>query len=119
MLKKKITLPKVFAPSKFIVKSFLDEMFQIESAEYINEIRHEGWGDVLLTGATGFLGIHVLCDLLKNTMTKVFCLVRKDKVESATARLKKTQRLSCKQKILCISVTELFIRNGTSHGYGN
>ena len=35
-------------------------------------------GNVLLTGVTGFLGAHILDYLMKNTNTKVYCLVRKD-----------------------------------------
>lgn len=32
--------------------------------------------NVLLTGATGYLGIHILYELLKNTNTNIYCLVR-------------------------------------------
>jgi len=39
---------------------------------------------VLLTGATGFLGAHVLVDLLQRTSAKVICLIR-DKQDSVTA----------------------------------
>lgn len=35
---------------------------------------------VLLTGGTGFLGVHVLRELLENTDAKVYCLVRGDKI---------------------------------------
>ena len=39
-------------------------------------------GNVLLTGATGFLGIHILDALLKEKVNKVYCLVRnKEKFE--------------------------------------
>ena len=31
---------------------------------------------VLLTGATGYLGVHLLAQLLKRTSCQVFCLVR-------------------------------------------
>ena len=55
--------------------------------EYVDEIRHEGLGDVLLTGATGFLGIHVLYDLLKNTSAKIFCFARSNKQATAKERL--------------------------------
>lgn len=44
-------------------------------------------GDVLLTGATGYLGIHVLRELLEHTESRVYCLVRGD-CESAGNRLK-------------------------------
>lgn len=32
--------------------------------------------NILLTGATGYLGIHILNEILKNTSIKVYCLVR-------------------------------------------
>ena len=35
-------------------------------------------GNVLLTGSTGFLGIHILSYLLEKTTNKVYCLIRKD-----------------------------------------
>lgn len=45
-------------------------------------------GDVLLTGSTGFLGTHVLHDLLVNGSGTVWCLVRGKKGISAEDRLK-------------------------------
>lgn len=42
---------------------------------------------VLLTGATGFLGIHLLLDLLENSEANVFCLVRARNRGEATAKL--------------------------------
>ena len=45
-------------------------------------------GNILLAGATGYLGIHILADFLENDSGKAYCLVRgKDKVTS-TQRLK-------------------------------
>jgi len=74
--------------------SFLNELFQINHAlaknrvEFVDEIHHEGLGDVLLTGATGFLGIHVLYELLKNTQSKIFCFIRRNKHVTAKERLR-------------------------------
>ncbi len=45
-------------------------------------------GNILITGATGFMGIHVLYHFLKNESGKAFCLLRKGRYESAAARLK-------------------------------
>ncbi len=54
--------------------------------------RHgQGWrnpGEVLLTGATGFLGAHLLCDLLAHTSARVHCLVRARDEHAALARLR-------------------------------
>lgn len=60
----------------------------ILSQDTVDRIRHKDLGNVLLTGATRFLGIHVLYDLLKNTAIKIFCFVRKGKAPSAKERLK-------------------------------
>jgi len=45
-------------------------------------------GNVLLTGATGFLGIHLLESLLRQTTGQIVCLVRSNSVTSAEARLR-------------------------------
>ena len=41
----------------------------------------------MVTGATGFLGIHVLKAFLDNYDGKVYCLVRKGKYESPEKRM--------------------------------
>ena len=48
----------------------------------------ETLGNVLLTGATGFLGIHVLQQLLENESGDIYCLVRSKGKLSADNRLK-------------------------------
>ena len=47
---------------------------------HLDELEREPLGNVLLTGAAGFLGIHVLRDLLENTDEKVYCLLRKHRL---------------------------------------
>lgn len=42
---------------------------------------------VLLTGASGFLGAHILASLLRDTHVDVFCLVRAGNEEEALVRL--------------------------------
>lgn len=46
-------------------------------------------GNVLLTGVTGFLGVHVLESLIKNGVEKVYCLVRKKNNANVEERIKK------------------------------
>lgn len=45
---------------------------------------------ILLTGASGFLGIYLLRELLKKTDAKIFCLVRKGQFETPAKRLTST-----------------------------
>ncbi len=47
-------------------------------------------GNVLLTGATGFLGSHVLDRLLREESGKIYCLVRSNATENGSERLKRT-----------------------------
>ena len=55
--------------------------------ENVDRITREKLGDIMITGATGFLGIHVLKAFLDNYDGKVYCLVRKGKYESPEKRM--------------------------------
>lgn len=46
--------------------------------------------NILLTGATGFLGVHILREILKNTDANVYCLVRNGEKQSAVQKLEST-----------------------------
>lgn len=48
----------------------------------------ESLGNVLLTGATGYLGVHVLHELIVNSTDKIYCLLRPSKKLNIEARLK-------------------------------
>jgi amino acid adenylation domain-containing protein len=48
--------------------------------ECLDGIRSESLGTVLLTGANGFLGIHVLRELIDSGVSKVYCLLRGGKL---------------------------------------
>ena len=50
-------------------------------------------GNILLTGATGFLGSHILYELLKQTDKNIYCLIRGSSTEIAKKRL--IDRLHC------------------------
>ncbi len=45
-------------------------------------------GNVLLTGATGYLGIHILYELINSDAENIYCLVRGKTVEKAESRLR-------------------------------
>ncbi len=45
-------------------------------------------GNIMLTGATGFMGIHVLAHFLKHEKGKAYCLLRKGRFDEPLIRLK-------------------------------
>ncbi|MDO4295092.1 MAG: amino acid adenylation domain-containing protein [bacterium] len=69
--------------------SGIDELL---SAPCSDEALRRPLGNVLLTGVTGFLGIHILMELLKQPQmwTRIFCLVRPTERLSAQKRLRNT-----------------------------
>ena len=63
----------------------------ILSKNTIDSFRHgesQPIGDVLLTGATGYLGIHILNELLLNYDSNILCPVRAESEEKALSKLK-------------------------------
>lgn len=57
------------------------------SLERVDTVERGKLGNLLLTGATGFLGIHVLREYLIHSKGKVYCLVRKGSYSSCEKRL--------------------------------
>lgn len=60
---------------------------QIDSHDL--KLRTQGERAFLLTGATGFLGAHLLCEILQSSDTNVYCLVRAASLEEGRQKLKK------------------------------
>lgn len=69
-------------------------------------------GDILLTGATGFLGSHLLYELLKKTSYNVYCLVRGNSLENATNRLKERLNYYFKDGLNSYFGNRIFVING-------
>ncbi len=65
----------------------IEEVLQKNTLENCRNGQKQEIGDVILTGATGFLGIHILCELLKNYQGKVYCLLRGGEDADAYNRL--------------------------------
>ena len=48
---------------------------------------HFSYKNILLTGSTGFLGVHILDYLLKHTESKIYCIVRRTRNTESEKRL--------------------------------
>lgn len=58
------------------------------TAAHVDEIHSEAMGNVLLTGATGFLGAHILKTMLETCRNTIYCLLRQGSAPSVEKRLK-------------------------------
>lgn len=73
--------------------SNIDFQLQNNTKENINKrIKMKKLGNVLLTGATGFLGAHILDSYIKNEKGKIYCLVRQKGNTGAKDRVIETLR---------------------------
>lgn len=50
-------------------------------------LKHKPAGNILITGATGFLGIHLLDSFIRNEKGNIYCIVREDPGLTAQAKL--------------------------------
>ena len=66
------------------------EALKHNSPREVDDIRYADIGNVLVAGATGFLGIHVVKQLIDDGAQKVYCLMRKGNSLSAEQRLRAT-----------------------------
>lgn len=65
----------------------IDKILSNNNINNLNNIFPSDIGNVLLTGCTGFLGIHILGYLIENTNSTVYCLIRKDPSTSINDKL--------------------------------
>ena len=66
----------------------MNKVLEKNKTEYISAPQKVNVGNILLTGATGYLGIHILANYLDNDSGTAYCLIRgKDKADS-TKRLR-------------------------------
>ncbi len=72
----------------FDIKSDYPEQLQYNTLEYADQVKREPLGDVLLTGAVGFLGIHVLRELIESEDGNIICIIRRGSYTSAAKRLR-------------------------------
>ena len=69
--------------------SEFDAVLKYNSLPYASEVTRKALGNVFLTGAAGFLGMHILFELINSEKGMIYCLVRKGKYQSPLERLKK------------------------------
>lgn len=84
------------------IKERQDEKVHYESEDFLKyksiferniiensiEFKKEPLGNVFLTGATGFLGAHVLNELLQTEKGKIYCLIRNGKANDSSVKLR-------------------------------
>ena len=66
----------------------LNALLETNTLDCFREGKRQPIGDVLLTGATGYLGIHILNELLTNYHGKILCPVRAKGNDEALSRIK-------------------------------
>ena len=65
----------------------INELLAFNSMEHVDEISVDPVRDIILCGATGFLGMHVLKAFLENGSGKVYCLIRRGAFSSPEERM--------------------------------
>ena len=64
------------------------ELFDRNVIKEGEKFEKKSLGNVLLTGATGFLGAHILNELMQKETGKIYCLVRSNKADDRRGRLR-------------------------------
>lgn len=68
--------------------------------------------NILLTGSTGFLGIHVMYELLKNKNNTIYCIIRAKKDKKPVERLKETYEYYFNEDISNLINNRIYILEG-------
>ena len=92
--------------------SGINAILQQNNAESFRKGELQKLGNVLLTGATGYLGIHVLRELIDSDAPTITCLVRAQDQPSAERRLKNLLFYYFETSFKELFGTRLFVVNG-------
>ena len=84
-------IPPVVGSDKYDYTQ-IHELLSHNTIEAFRSGERNAIGDVLLLGATGYLGSHVLHELIVGHTGKIYCFVRPGKEENGLSRLKAMQR---------------------------
>ena len=96
----------------------INDILQKNRIENIALLREKDVGNILLAGATGYLGIHILADFLDNDNGLAYCLVRgKDKMDSTT-RLKELLAFYFDKKYIDMNRIEVICADLQRDGMG-
>lgn len=79
--------------------SDVHKVISLNVYDNIKNIKTQEMGDVILTGATGFLGAHILYELVTKTKSTVFCPVRIKEGIDVALRLKSILNFYFKDKL--------------------
>ena len=66
----------------------INNLLQKNTINAFKQGERQQLGSVLLTGATGYLGIHVLRELIDSDAERIYCMVRGETIEKAESRLR-------------------------------
>lgn len=66
----------------------IDSLLRKNSLEYVDDFTVSELGNIILTGATGFLGIHILKHYLDTQKGIAYCLIRRGKQKTSMDRIK-------------------------------
>ena len=66
----------------------INDLLQKNTLDSFRHGERQQLGNVLLTGATGYLGIHILRELIDSDAKNIYCLVRGKGLEAAEGRLR-------------------------------
>ena len=91
--------------------SGIDAILQRNKMETFLKGERQQLGHVLLTGATGYLGIHVLRELIDSDATTITCLVRGNDLSTAEHRLKNLLFYYFEKSFKELFGTRLFVVN--------
>ena len=90
----------------------IHELLQQNTVETFLKGERQTLGNVLLTGATGYLGVHVLRELIDSDATSIICLVRGKDQAAAEHRLKNLLFYYFEKSYKELFGTRLFVVNG-------
>ena len=66
----------------------INNLLQRNTLDAFRHGERQKLGNVLITGSTGYLGIHILHDLIDSDAQNIYCMVRGKTIEAAESRLR-------------------------------